>query len=68
MIKDVKFYREFEDSLIAGSKLSHAQSMAIFAGLWAEGVALGVLRPEDPLEGVETDIRLAQVLNSCSRR
>lgn len=68
MIKDPEFFKEFEDAFVAGSRLSHAQAMAIFEGLWQEGVALGVLPPKDPLEGIETDIRIAQVLNACSRR
>lgn len=67
MIKDVRHYRDFEDNYLARSRVSLPQAFAIVEGLWAEGVALGVLPPKDPMEGIETDIRIAAILNSCSR-
>ena len=33
--------------------------------MWEEGIKLGVLPPKKPLEGIETDIKIAAVLNSC---
>ena len=33
--------------------------------MWKEGVALGILPLDNPLEGIETDIRIASALNSC---
>jgi len=33
--------------------------------MWNHGVKLGVLPPKEPLEGIETDIKIARVLNSC---
>jgi len=49
-------------------KLPYAQAMKIFVSLWEEGISLGVLPPKDYLEGIETDIRLAKVLNSCLKK
>jgi hypothetical protein len=31
--------------------------------MWLEGMALGVLPLKDPLEGIEVDIRIAEMLN-----
>jgi len=54
-----------DDVAARQGKLTHAQAMKIFTSLWEEGVILGVLPPKDHLEGIETDIRLAKVLNTC---
>ncbi|MDQ7825715.1 MAG: hypothetical protein RDV48_23140 [Candidatus Eremiobacteraeota bacterium] len=42
-------------------------SMEIFRRLWEEASRDGKLPSPNPLEGVENDIRLASVLNSCSK-
>jgi hypothetical protein len=36
--------------------------------MWKEGVRLGVLPPKDELEGIEVDIKVAAVLNSCLKK
>ena len=33
--------------------------------MWKQAVTMGVLPPKAPLEGIETDIKIAGVLNSC---
>jgi len=40
----------------------------MFSSLWQEGKELGVISGKDPLAGIEVDIRLAKVLNSCSKK
>jgi hypothetical protein len=68
MIKNPQGLRRFEDSFIrAQGNLSHEKALQIFEALWAEGVRLGVLPPKEPLEGIETDITIARILNSCSK-
>ena len=67
MIKDAEFYEEFERGLVAGDRLTYDQAISIFEGLWEEAVALGVWPPEDPLEGVNVDIRIARTLNACTK-
>jgi len=42
--------------------------MKIASSLWQEGNALGVFPGEYPLAGIEVDIRLAKVLNSCFKK
>lgn len=54
-----KFNREY---LIAG-KLTFQESLRILDALFREARALGVFPLKNPLDGIETDIRIAQVVN-----
>jgi hypothetical protein len=45
-------------------KTDYLKSLRIFEALWNEGVSLSVLPLKDPLEGMETDIKIARILNS----
>lgn len=40
----------------------YLENLAIFEALYEEGRLLGVIPSEDPLEGIESDIRLARAL------
>jgi len=66
MIKNAEILREFERNFVSGQgRLPYAQSRDLFASMWKEGVTLGVFPPVDPLAGVEVDIRMARILNTC---
>lgn len=66
MIKDSSLLKKFEDDFIRNKgRLSYNQALKIFTDMWIEGVRLGVLPPQDPLEGIEVDIKIAKVLHSC---
>jgi hypothetical protein len=66
MIKNTETLRKFESKFISGQgSISYGQSRKLFAAMWKEGVTLGVLPPADPLAGIEVDIRIARILNSC---
>jgi len=68
MIRDPHTLRKFEDSFIrTRGNLSHEKALKIFEALWVEGVRLGVLPLQEPLEGIESDITVARILNSCSK-
>jgi hypothetical protein len=68
MIKNPQALRKFEDSFTrAQGNLSHEKALKILDALWVEGVRLGALPPKEPLEGIETDITVARILNSCSK-
>jgi hypothetical protein len=41
----------------------HARNLRIVDALLAEAIALGSWPPEDPLGGIETDIRIAKAIN-----
>ncbi len=68
MIKDVKALQKLEDSVIRGSKLSHSEALRLLEAMWREGITLGTLPPKDPLEGIEVDMRIARIVNSCSKK
>lgn len=68
MIKNAQLVENMERDFISRQKLSYKQSMQIFESMWNEAVRLGVLPPRDPLEGIEVDIKIANVLNSCSKK
>jgi len=66
LIRDQQYYRRFENAVIANERLSHGQAIAIFEAMWQEAVELGVLPGPDATAGLETDIRVAGILNRCS--
>lgn len=68
MLRDARAFQRFEDSVIRGSKMSHPQALRLLEAMWLEGVALGILPPKDPLEGIEVDMRISRIVNSCSKR
>jgi hypothetical protein len=69
MIKDKEILKKFEDDFIRDEgKLPFSRAVKLFTEMWNEGVKLGILPPQDPLEGIEVDIRIAKILNSCSKK
>lgn len=67
MVKNGKLLRRSEDEQLRKERLTYAQSLEIFEAMWAEAMSFGVLPLHDRLEGIETDIELARILNSCSK-
>jgi len=66
MINDVEILREFERNFISGQgRLTYEQSLKLFTAMWEEGVMLGVFPPADPMAGIEVDIRISRILNTC---
>ncbi len=51
--------------MLKNEQISLEEALKIMDSLWREGVKLGVLPPKDPLEGIEVDIKVASILNSC---
>ena len=69
MIKNVYILRKFEDDLIRSeTKISLKQSFELLTAMWKEGIVLGVLPPSDPWEGIDVDVRIAGILNSCLKK
>lgn len=66
MIKNQELLKKFENSLIRDEgKLPFEQSIKLFTSMWNQGVNLGVLPCSDSMEGIDVDIKIAKVLNSC---
>ena len=69
MIKNSEMVKKFEDEFLRNQgKLSYYQSLKLFTSMWQEAVSLGVFPPMEPLEGIEVDIKIAKVLNSCLKK
>lgn len=68
MKRNISRLMEFEKKILQQSdQIPFEKKIEIFEGLWNEGVSLGILPLKNILEGLENDIKLAKVLNSCSR-
>ena len=67
MIKNSHLLRKLERKIISREKLPYQKALVIFEAMWEEAVHLGVLPPADPMEGIEVDLRIARIVNSCSK-
>jgi len=65
MIKNVRILETLEKDFISKQKLSYEQSLKIFESMWVEGVKLGVLPPKNYMDGIETNLKIAKILNPC---
>ncbi len=69
MVRRPDIIRKFEDDLARKEgRVPYARAIKIVTSLWQEGRALGVFPGKNPLEGIEVDIHMAKVLNSCLKR
>ena len=66
MIRQNEF-QKFEIEILRSEKLDVKKKFEIVEALYNEAVALGALPLEDPLEGLEVDIRIAKVINSVPK-
>jgi hypothetical protein len=66
MIRQDEF-QKFEIEILRNEKLDVKKKFNIVEALYNEAVALGALPLEDPLEGLEVDMRIAKVVNSVSK-
>lgn len=66
MIKKGEF-QKFEMELLRKEKVDIIRNFQIISALYKEAVALGILPLKNPLEGLETDIKIAKVVNSVSK-
>lgn len=67
MIKNPEIWAEFKRNQTRSHAADYEQNLKLFEGLWNEAIALGVVPLADPLTGIESDILVARVLNSCSK-
>ena len=66
MIRNPEVFNKFKDNLVKREGiLPFDKAIKLYTSMWNEGVRVGVLPPKEPLEGIEVDIRIAEVLNSC---
>jgi hypothetical protein len=67
MIKHSPRLREFEDDYIRRNRPGHLFNFLILDDLYWEARALSVFPLKDPLSGLETDLKIAKVINSVPR-
>ena len=68
MIKNPKTLEKFEKKYIKKNNLTFKEKLEIYESLWAEALLMKVLPLKDPLEGIETDIKIARILNSLHKK
>jgi hypothetical protein len=68
MIKNPKTLEKFEKKNIKKNNLTFKEKLNIYENLWTEALLMKVLPSKDPLEGIETDIEIARILNSLHKK
>ncbi len=64
MITNRREVEKFERELLRNEKVDVKKNISIINAMYEEAVALGVFPLKDPLEGLEVDIKIAQVVNN----
>lgn len=67
MIKNPKILKKFENNLSKKESLNLHESFKIFEDLYKEAIFLDVLPSKNPIEGIDTKIKIAKILNACSK-
>lgn len=66
MVRNTPVLQRFENDFIVRSvDLSYEKALRLYEAMWNEAVSFGIFPPREPLEGIEVDIRIARILNSC---
>ena len=65
MIKNPNILKEFEIDLIKRERLSYNNALKIYEALWQEAKTLKIFPLKDPMDGIDTKIKIAKILNSC---
>jgi hypothetical protein len=62
MVKNPQRLKVFQNNFHKNEgPVPFSHSLKIFTSLWNEGIKLGVLPLKRPLEGIETDIKIARI-------
>ena len=64
MKRDNEEFQKFKKELIRNEKLDIENNFRIIDAMYDEAVESGAIPMKDPLEGIETDIKVAKVVNS----
>jgi len=63
MIRRPELVDDFERRYAAEHPLDYSQALALYEAMFEHARRLGVLPSRDPLDGIETDLELARILN-----
>lgn len=64
MVKNPAALEQFELELARRTPVDYRANLRIVEALLAEALHLGVMPRKDPLEGIDTIVRVARVVNS----
>ena len=64
MIKDVEFWRRWEDEYRKSSPVDYENNIKIMEDMMAYASSLGIKPRLSPLEDIEVKIRIAKAINS----
>lgn len=67
MVKNTSRLREFEDNYIRRDKPDLLRNLQLLDQLYKEAKALSVFPLQEPLEGLDIDIKIAKVINSVPK-
>jgi hypothetical protein len=67
MIKNKKALQQFEKELIKKEKVDVKKNFRIVDALFYEAAGLGIIPLRNPLDGFETDSKIARVINSVTK-
>ena len=63
MIKDPEYLKKFEDEQTANDDMTLEQKLKLLNSIYKFAVKLGTLPPDDLLEGLDNDIKVAKIIN-----
>jgi hypothetical protein len=66
MIKDRDYWQQWEENGPLREPLDYQRNLRLFEAMLSLARTLGVWPPSDPLEGLDTKIRMARMLNARS--
>lgn len=66
MIKDKELWQAWEDEQIRAQPANFERNLAVVEAMYEHARALGAFSSDRELEGIETKIRLARVLNAAT--
>jgi hypothetical protein len=64
MIKDKKVWEEFENELVKSERPDFEQNLKIFEMMLEHARAMKVFPLKNPLEGIETKIKMVKIIHS----
>ena len=67
MVKNPHLLEQLKRDILAREEMSFKKALKIFEAMWEEAVHLKRLPPKAPLEGMERVLKIAQIVNSCSK-
>jgi hypothetical protein len=63
MIKNSEYLRKFEDEQTANDDMTLEQKLSLLNSIYKFAIKIGTLPPDNILEGLETDIKVAKIIN-----